>query len=281
MPLPRMLSIAGHEIAVHFDADPGVLDPALTPFLLPSASPGGADLTVQFYHDGAAGQSLPPFAPLRLGQIMSVVRGEGGGLVFCRREGKLLAAADFSVCQVWDTAGSSPPEPFSGRPWLVLALWGYMAHRGGALPHGALCELDGRFVLFLGRPEAGKSTLSRLVVAAGGTCLTDEYPLLTWHQHAVWAHGTPWYGIWGTACRLSAPLRAIFFLRHAPENALQRLDAGEGARRLLRNVRFFVWARRTIPDTLALIDRAARTVPIYEFGFVPEPSAVQRMREVL
>ncbi len=275
------LSIAGRRIAVHFDADPGVLDPALTPFLLPSASPEAADLTVWFHHDGLAEPSLSPPATLKPGQIMSVARHDEGGLVFCRREGTLFAASDFSVCRVWNRAGSSPPEPFSGRPWLVLALWGYLAHRGGALPHGALCELDDQFVLFLGRPTAGKSTLSRLVVAAGGTCLTDEYPLLTWHEHSVWAHGTPWYGIWGTAARLSAPLRGIFFLRHAPTNALQRLDAGEGARRLLRNVRFFVWARQTIPDTLALLDCVARTVPIYDFGFVPEPSAVQRMREVL
>jgi len=274
------LGIAGYYIAVHFEADHGGLNPALAPFLLPPLPSGGADLTVEFLHDGVPEETSLPSALLEPGEIMSVSRHEAG-LLFRRREGKLLANSDFSFCRVWNTAGSNPPEPFTGLPWLALALWGYMAHRGGALPHGALCELEGRFVLLLGRPEAGKSTLSRLVVAEGGACLTDEYPLLTWHEPTVWAHGTPWYGIWGTAARLSAPLRAIFFLRHAPTNVLQRLDAREGARRLLQNVRFFRWDRGTIPDTVALVDRTARTVPIYDFGFLPEPSAVQSLREVL
>ncbi len=168
-----------------------------------------------------------------------------------------------------------------GLAWLYLPLWGYLAHHGGALLHGAVCFVDGRFVMLLGDKGVGKSTLGRLVADAGGTCLTEEYPVLTWHEDRAWAHGTPWNGLLGPPCDLSGPLDAVFFLRHAPAHKLSRLTPAEAGQRLLENTRFFTWDPATIPPTVELLDRTARTVPVYDFGFMPDQSAVERLREVL
>ena len=270
------LNIAGVNIKLSLDAELGSPASTLSPFLSPGDSPQPPALAVEVLRQD---EVLTPALP-DSSATMSV-HPHDGGLAFYRPGGTLVSSPDFSFCRVHVLADRPPPEPFDGRPWLLLALWGHVAHRGGALLHGAVCELEGHFVVFLGKPGAGKSTLGELVVAAGGTCLTDEYPVLTWREERAWAHGTPWRGICGPGMRLSGPLEGVFFLRHAPANELERLGQPEGGRRLLQNARFFVWQPDTIPQTVELLDRTARSVPIYDFGFVPEASAVECLREAL
>jgi hypothetical protein len=275
----RAFGIAGLNIALSVDADLSRLAPPLEPFLVPASSSAPPDLDLQILRAGVE-EGVAPVPPPPGEMFMSAHQHEAG-LMFRRGEGRLLAGPGFGSCRAWDTREDTPPETFDGRPWLFLALWGYLAHHRGALLHGAVCELDGHFVVLLGRPGAGKSTLGRLVVAAGGTCLTDEYPVLTCREGMIWAHGTPWRGIWGPGRRLSAHLEGMFFLRHAPTDDLQRLDQREGGQRLLQNARFFIWEPATVPDTVELLDRAARTVPVYDFGFVPHEPAVECLRQVL
>ena len=271
----RALSIAGIRIALGIDTTLDGLAPLLQPFLVPENSSAPVDLDLEIWHQDAQVVPAPP------GEMFMSAHQHPPGLMFCRPEGRLFAGAGFATCRAWDTRQGPPIETFDARPWLLLALWGYLAPRGGALLHGAVCEMDGRFLVFLGRPGVGKSTLGRLVVAAGGTCLTEEYPLLTCSKGVAWAHGTPWRGIQGPSRRLSAPLEGIFFLRHAPANDLRRLDQREGGQRLLQNARFFIWEPMTVPGTIELLDRTARSTPIHDFGFVPDQSAVERLRGVL
>jgi hypothetical protein len=271
-------NIAGIRIGLSLEDSLGPLDPRLYPFWAANDSRPAA-LTVHVEGNPIPGEPLPTELALHAGPLQAYRLPEGWRLD--RPDGRLLADPDFTSCRVWMAYSTDLAAGFSGRPWLLLSLWGYLAHHGGALLHGAVCELDGHCLVFLGRPSVGKTTLSRLVAAAGGSYVTDEYPVFTWQEQATWAHGTPWPGGGGTVTRLSAPLEAVFFLRHAPTNQLRRLDAGEGGRRLLGNAQFFVWDRATVPDTMELLDRTARTLPVYDFGFVPDSSAVACLREVL
>ena len=273
------LSIAGINLALGIDAVLDNLSPQLQPFLLPADPSVPAELYLEILHQDAQKGELP--VPVFPREMFMSAHPHPSGVMFLRPQGSLLAGAGFTSCRAWDVRKITPPDTFDGRPWLMLALWGYLAHRGGTLLHGAVCELDGHFVVFLGRPGVGKSTLGRLVVAAGGTCLTEEYPLLTCPEGVAWAHGTPWRGIQGPGRRLSGPLEGVFFLRHAPANDLRRLDERGGGQRLLQNARFFIWEPATVPGTVEMLDRAARTTPIYDFGFVPDRSAIELLREVL
>jgi hypothetical protein len=272
------LAVAGVSISLSIDDYLPGLSPQFEPFrtridpLLP------VDIDLEIVHEDTSEASLVAVPP---GQMFMSVHRQQANLMFCREEGRLLADAGFASCRAWDVRAFAPPETFDGRPWLLLAIWGYLAHRAGALLHGAVCELEGHFVIFLGRPGVGKSTLGRLVVEAGGTCVTEEYPLLTCPDGLAWAHGTPWRGIQGAGRRLSGPLEGVFFLRHAPANDLRRLDQREGGQRLLENARFFIWEPTTVPETVEMLDRTARHTPIYDFGFVADLSAVEHLREVL
>lgn len=195
-----------------------------------------------------------------------------------------VAVADpgLAAWRCWNGVKPLPEEMSVGRRWLMLALWGYLTLRGGAYLHGSICVVDGRYLLFLGDSGVGKSTLSRLVLAAGGSCLTDENPLVTLDAdgHPL-AHATPVPGVRGPDVPLSGRLDAIFFLRHAPANDCRRLLPSEAGRRLLRNARFFHWLPATRPETMRILDAIARIVVCHDFGFVPEPSAVAVVRETL
>jgi hypothetical protein len=182
--LVRQLTIAGTRCLIEAETGDLVLSPKLEPFLLsgPSKAPD-LRLVLQV----ADGPLCPPADPL--GDV--IVRETG--LEFVRRQGRLLAADDFARCRV--LLNPAPPEPFTGQPWLMLALWGYVASRHGLMLHGGCCELGGKFFLLLGERQVGKTTLSGLVASAGGVCLTDEYPFVTRQDGALYCHGSPWPGI--------------------------------------------------------------------------------------
>lgn len=158
----------------------------------------------------------------------------------------------------------------------MLALWGYLTLRGGAYLHGAFCVMGGRYVLFLGDSGVGKSTLSGLVVAAGGSCLTDEHPFVTVNEgERHFIHGTPRPGVKGPPVPISGDLDAVFFIRHAPANEIRRLTPSQAGRRLLGNARFFHWLPATIPETVKTLDKIARYAPVYDLGFVLDSTVVE------
>lgn len=193
-----------------------------------------------------------------------------------------VADPDLSVWRCWSRLHELVPESFPANRWLMLALWGYLTLRGGAYLHGAVCVIAGRFVLLLGDSGVGKSTLSRLVVAAGGTCLTDENPFVTLDESGrPRVHGSPRPGVDGPPVAVSGSLDAVFFLRHAPHNDLGRLEPSATGRRLVGNARFFHWLPETIPRTMTMLAAIAATTPIFDFGFVPDGSAVEVVRETL
>lgn len=241
----------------------------LEPFVV-SQLPQTADLVLQvlWRTDAETCPILPP-----------ICKQTGETFRCARHSSELLAHDNFMHCSL--SRGPLAPAIFDGHPWLMLALWGYLTGRNGLFLHGACCEMDGRFFLLLGDQQVGKSTLGRLVVAAGGACLTDENPFVTHEAHGFMAHGTPWPGVQGTPSALSAPLSAIFFLHHASSNTLRALDGPEAGQKLFRNNRFFTWIPETVPPALDLLNTLAGAVPIYSLGFVPDVSAVEKLREAL
>ncbi|HUS80604.1 MAG TPA: hypothetical protein VM283_05000 [Armatimonadota bacterium] len=203
------------------------------------------------------------------------------GFWFERVRGAMWAAPDVSRCRAWTGRPDDLSRPFNGRPWLMFALWGYLAQRGGVFLHGATCVLEGRHVLLLADSQVGKSTLARLSAEAGYTALTDEYPAVTCAGARIRAHGLPWPGRQGPPAPASGELAAVFFLRQAPANALEQLAPPEIGRRLMRNARFFGWDPATTLPALESLDRIARAVPGYEAAFTPSPQAVEMLVQVL
>ncbi len=249
-----------------------------SPFLAAPGAAAPADVTLHVFPPDPAVASLAARLLDTASPTLRLPSDEG--LTLLRSEGRFVATTGFERCEVYPTPVGAA-APFTGRPWLALALWGYLAHHGGALLHAAACALEGSHVLLLGDSGAGKSTLSELIVAAGGTCLTEECCVVKAEEGVVTVHATPWYGVGGAAVALEAPVEAVFILRHAPANEVRRIEPAEAGRHLLRSAQLFAFEAATIPDTIELLDRAATTLPAYDLGFLPEPSAVTAIREVL
>ena len=270
------LRVADVCVNVCFQVPGRTLAPALHDFRAPP-DPSDADLKLTL-------ESGPPPGPELSDPLESArVRGArvADGFWFERFQGAMWSSEDFSHCRSWSLCPDRIPPEFDGRPWLMFALWGHLAQRGGVFLHGATCVLNGRHVLLLGDSQVGKSTLSRLAVEAGYTALTDEYPAVTLGESGPCAHGLPWPGRQGPPAPATGDLAAIFFLRQAPENSLERLDAGETGRRLVGNIRFFGWDRDTTLPTFDTLDKIAQSVPAWEASFAPSLDAVDMLVQAL
>ena len=169
-----------------------------------------------------------------------------------------------------------------------------LADRNGCYLHSAGAILDGAGMLFVGHSDAGKSTMTRLLMAhplpnppphagegrVGVEILCDDRnivrkwfpPLSTtgegqgggeWRVYGTWSHGDV-----PDVSPASAPLRAICFIEQVAENTLTPLtDRKEITRRLLACViKPFVTAAWW-HKTLDLIEQMAREVPCYVMRF--------------
>ena len=151
-----------------------------------------------------------------------------------------------------------------------------LADRNGCYLHSAGAILDGAGMLFVGHSDAGKSTITRLLMDAPLQIeiLCDDRNIVRrwegdprgrpcWRVYGTWSHGDV-----PDVSPASAPLRAICFIEQAEENTLTPLtDRGEITRRLLACViKPFVtaaWWRKT----LDLIEQMGREVPCHVMRF--------------
>ena len=281
----RSLRIAGTEIVAGGLLAEALVPGVLTPFV--AGRDAGDRPSASFVWEGSPCPEVHPFGEAGPGRTTEFARAEAG-LWFRRGEALCLAAPDFSSWRAWgrrlephESGGSD------GKPWLLLAVWALVARSGGAFLHGATCVLEGRYFLVLGHSRAGKTTMSRLVVASGGSCLTDENTFATsvatseGKGDLFSVHGSPWPGLRGVDVPLKGPLSAVFFVRHESRNVLRRLTAAEAGERFLGNARFFNYEPAFTPLTMSLLDRMAASVPVYDLGYVPTLEAVTCLASAL
>jgi hypothetical protein len=161
-----------------------------------------------------------------------------------------------------------------------LLLMNYLASRGGVIAHAAGAVLQEKVVVLLGRSGAGKSTVSRLLVAAGlgEAILSDDRVIVRTERDGtgsagddgparaeVW--GTPWPGDAGIARNAGAPLGGLFFLVQAGETALTRLDAGAAMRRLVPVVSAPWYDRERGGQVMATCARLVEDFPCFDLHF--------------
>ncbi len=156
-----------------------------------------------------------------------------------------------------------------------------LAERGGCFLHSCGIVLDGAGVLFVGESGAGKSTAMEQFAAVSEPLCDDRNIVRVWPDgirvHGTWSHGTV-----PIASPRSAPLRAICFLKQAPENVVRPVAApAEAVRglvpRLVRPLVVGDWWQRT----LDVVETIVREVPCYELSFARDGGIVDAVREVL
>ncbi|MGD0613279.1 MAG: hypothetical protein ABSB41_17410 [Anaerolineales bacterium] len=167
-----------------------------------------------------------------------------------------------------------------------------LADRNGCYLHSAGAILDGAGMLFVGHSEAGKSTITRLLMKSssveqvdgrrGVEILCDDRNIVRrweagWRVYGTWSHGDV-----QNVSPASAPLRAMCFIEQATENTLTLLtDRKEINHRLLAClIKPFVTATWW-HKTLDLIEQMGREVPCYVMRFDKSGVIVGELRRLL
>ncbi len=158
-----------------------------------------------------------------------------------------------------------------------------LAREGAVEVHGCGVVWQGRTLLFCGRSGAGKSTTARLWKrhARGARLLSDDRVVLRPGKRSVRAYGTPWHGDGGFASPTSAPLGALFFLRHGKATRLRPLSRAEAAARLFTRCFPPPWDREGVARALDACADAAARVPAFELSFRPRSEAVAAVRALV
>jgi len=130
-------------------------------------------------------------------------------------------------------------------------------------------------LLFTGMSGAGKSTLTRLWQKQPGvTILSDDRVILKKKEDGYWIYGTPWHGDALGASAYGAPVKHIFVLKQAISNYLTPLKAVDVTAKLLSRSFPTFWDAVGMRNTLQFLDELSQSVKSYEFGFLPDQSAI-------
>jgi MoaA/NifB/PqqE/SkfB family radical SAM enzyme len=152
---------------------------------------------------------------------------------------------------------------------------------GGVFVHAAAVEMGGQGLVFAGASEAGKSTMVKLI-GEKARVLCDDRVIIREDGGGFRVHGTWNHGEIDRVSPGSAPVRAVFFLRQANENRLDRVVEPKAVLRdfLPRIVRPLVsadwWDR-----ALGLAEAIVREVPFYDLSFDKSGAVVGELETFL
>jgi hypothetical protein len=179
-------------------------------------------------------------------------------------------------------SGAPLPSPLA-FPAAELMLLSHIATRDGMIAHacGVRDLADGSGYLFCGRSGAGKSTTARLWQGHGSVLNDDRVLVRHTRGQGFQLHGTPWHGDVPHTDPGSAPLRAVFFLEHAPEHWVQPIQPDQALRRLLTSAWLPLWDHRAGGvQTLELCARLVAEIPCYRLGFRRDTEVIALVRSV-
>jgi hypothetical protein len=159
-----------------------------------------------------------------------------------------------------------------------LLFTNFLAAEGlGAEVHGCgLIDRENGGYLFLGHSGAGKSTTARLwQQLRNPEILSDDRIILRIDRGELWMHGTPWHGEGQFALPKKATIEKIFILRHANKNYFVPLSKSRAAGELFARCFPPFHSPEGLQSTVEFLDQVVSLVPCFEFGFVPDASAVE------
>jgi len=173
--------------------------------------------------------------------------------------------------------GEAVPRLTLQHPLDELLLTHRLAGEGHAVLHACGIRVRGRVALLCGESGAGKSTSARLWtrLRPASVVLSDDRVVVRRTSRGLRAFGTPWHGEAGFAVPASAPLAAVFFIRHAAESRALPLAVADAASRLFARSFPPLWDGRGVARVLDCCGEIAARVPCFDLPFRPDISAIE------
>ncbi len=185
----------------------------------------------------------------------------------------VMARLDFQPCiaaALWTSRSSESDFPSNIFENIFRMAVTYRLHEnGGMLVHSAGVVDNGSAVLFPGRSNDGKSTLSKLSLRTGRTVLSDDMNALTWVDGRPMVEKVPFSGDLGRTWTRSDqyPLKGIFSIHKTAEITIGPLVPSQAVALLVASAPYLNSDTQRMTDLLANIHRLAQSVPTGQLGF--------------
>lgn len=157
-----------------------------------------------------------------------------------------------------------------------------LAEHGGVVLHSSyIITQRGEALLFSAPSGTGKSTQAELWRSHAGAKVINGDRALVKAENGVTANGILFSGTSGISENVTAPLRAIVLLRQSEKNEIRSVSGKEAFMRLLPQCSYYPDEEENIRIVTGILAEIISAVPVYDFGCVPDESAVSALSEVL
>ncbi len=166
-------------------------------------------------------------------------------------------------------------------PFGEILMINLLSQGRGMMVHACGITEDGQGILFIGSSGAGKSTMANLWKRKkGAVILSDDRIIVRKKKGKFWIYGTPWHGDAKVYSPERAPLKKIFFLKHAENNSIKKISPADAVSRLIVCSFPPFWDKKGMGFTLKFCAELAQKINCYELGFVPDETVLDFVRNV-
>ncbi|MCU0651146.1 MAG: hypothetical protein MUC52_02820 [Candidatus Omnitrophica bacterium] len=158
-----------------------------------------------------------------------------------------------------------------------------LSRDSGFLLHASGVVWNNKGICFTGPSGSGKSTMLNMFKGlVPKDCLLNDDRLALRNYGNHWrVFGTPWYGESRVSSPAGADLSALFFIRHCAHNYIRKLSASEILPQLMVLGLLPLWDKVATSQVLGSFQNLIRSIPAYEFGFLPDKSALELIKKVV
>lgn len=159
-----------------------------------------------------------------------------------------------------------------------------LAYLGGLVMHGSAISYEGNGIVFSAPSGTGKSTHAGLWKQQYGERvlhINDDKPAIRFEAGVPVVYGTPWSGKTDTNSNISAPLKAIVFLKQAPENRIQPLSVADALEHIYRETVRPFYDEALGLKVLDTAERLIQSVPVFLLECTISSEAVELVKNTM
>ena len=152
----------------------------------------------------------------------------------------------------------------------------------GFVLHASCIEYQGEAILFTAPSGTGKSTQADLWNRhRGAEVINGDRIMVQAAMDGFLIRGIPFSGSSGICKNKVLPLKAIVYLRQAPENRVSRLRGAAAFRRVWEGCTAQVWNREEMDRATKTVMQAVAQAPVLLMECTPDERAVETLEEAL